>query len=166
MNIISIKEETVVDGEGLRTSIYFAGCKHECPSCQNPTTWEPDQGEPVRNYTERIKDILRNPFIDGITLTGGDPFYDDAELLAFLLDLKDYIVEINPRLNIWVYTGYTYEEILELPYGKECLKLVDVLVDGKYNEALPPAAYRGSSNQRLIDVKQSLKLQKVILINI
>ncbi|MFI3262146.1 MAG: anaerobic ribonucleoside-triphosphate reductase activating protein [Rikenellaceae bacterium] len=145
--------ETIVDGEGIRYSIYLAGCKHRCKGCQNPKSWNPEYGVP---FTEKllqkiISEILSNPILDGITLSGGDPFYNPEELLILAKRLKE-----ETKMNIWCYTGYTYEEITANEDLSKVLPYLDVLVDGPYIIELndPEIRFRGSKNQRII------KLQK------
>lgn len=145
MRILNITE-TIVDGPGLRSSIYFAGCSHRCKGCHNPESWGFDGGEYItpQQLFNKIKDFASTK---NITLSGGDPIQQPKkELIEFLKLLK------KDNFNIWVYTGYTFEEL-----DKEILSYIDVLVDGKFIEELKSdnCIYRGSTNQRLIDVKAS-----------
>ncbi|MCH5334621.1 MAG: anaerobic ribonucleoside-triphosphate reductase activating protein [Alistipes sp.] len=149
MRIIEIYPETVSDGYGIRYAIYFAGCSHGCPGCHNPEGQNPDTGDEL---TDRFFDIIcneinGNPLLDGVTLSGGDPMYRADELLDFLQKLRS-----RTSCNVWCYTGYTLEECCSDPVRRECLKHIDVLVDGRYVEALrdPRLDFRGSSNQRII----------------
>lgn len=164
MKIIKIFKETISDGPGFRYSIYFSGCNHQCKGCHNPETWSGELGDILdEEYMQKIIfEIKRNTLLDGVTLSGGDPFFVPEELLDFLKRLRKEI-----KLNIWAYTGYTFEELLEKDVTKECLKYIDVLVDGKYDESLrnPELFYRGSSNQRLIDVNASMKNGQVVTKN-
>lgn len=154
MKVLKIIPDTIVDGPGLRTSIYFAGCSHHCKGCHNPESWDFNQG---KDYTPSAL-ILKLVNFDKITLSGGDPFDQNLqELSEFISTLKrDY------DSNIWCYTGYTFEQLLD---KKEILKNIDVLVDGPFIKSLKDSTllFRGSSNQRIIDVKESLKLNKPIL---
>ncbi len=145
LRIINIAEGTTVDGPGLRTSIYFAGCKHACKGCQNPDSWSFDAGE---DWTlDKIMTIIRYNKFD-VTLSGGDPLYQAEELLPLLQAIK------AEKLNIWCYTGFVYEEIKDKSPYMEILPYIDVLVDGPFqieNKPVGPALrFRGSTNQRFI----------------
>ena len=128
LRIIGIYPETISDGYGLRYAIYFAGCAHRCPGCHNPESHDPRRGEPLT--VERAETIC-------------------AAIAAFLRLLKE-----RTGQNVWCYTGYTLEECLADPARRECLRWIDTLVDGRYVEALRDLSldFRGSSNQRIIDV--------------
>lgn len=154
MNILGIVKETLVDGEGLRYAIYCAGCIHACKGCHGENTWDANQGIP---YQELLPDILNDlsySVVDGITLSGGDPFYDTVGLLDLLKTLRNHF----PKLSIWVYTGYTIEELLFNLDARDCLQWIDVVVDGKFIEHLADEklCYRGSSNQHIIKVADYL----------
>lgn len=167
MKILSLNKETFVDGEGARLAIYFSGCSHKCPNCQNPSTWDENAGEPITSYLYDIMvQLQRNFMLSGITLSGGDPFYNPKELLSFLKWLDVTKSQINPKLTIWAYTGYVFENMLSSAALKDCLSYIDVLVDGPYMKDLPPVRYRGSSNQRLVLAKKSLKEHKLFLYDI
>ncbi len=156
MKIIKIFRETISDGPGFRYSIYFSGCSHYCEGCHNPETWKGDIGEVLDEaYMQKIiSEIKNNSILDGVTLSGGDPFFIPEELLGFLRRLKE-----ETDTNIWAYTGYTFEELIKKDITKKCLEYIDVLVDGRFDKNLtnPELFYRGSSNQRLVDVKASLE---------
>lgn len=149
MRLLNIYRETITDGTGLRFSIYLSGCTHACPGCHNPESWDPKRGieltEPI--LRDIIKEIKANPLLDGITISGGDPFYNPQELTTLLKRLKE-----ETGLNIWCYTGYTIEFLLRHETYRTPLAFVDVLVDGPFIKSLfdPSLAFRGSSNQRLI----------------
>lgn len=141
--------ETIVDGEGIRYSIYLAGCRHHCKGCHNKASWNPQAGSLLtqQKVDEIINEINANPLLDGITFSGGDPFYNPEEFLSLIKTIKE-----RTNMNIWCYTGYTYEQLMGMEVCREILKLVDVLVDGKFIEDLysPYLEFRGSSNQRII----------------
>ena len=145
LRVINIAEGTTVDGPGLRTSIYFAGCKHACKGCHNPDSWAFDAGEDW-SVEKLMRVILYNHF--NVTLSGGDPLYQAKELLPLLVEIK------KAGLEIWCYTGFVYETIKDISPYKEVLQYVDVLVDGPYIEKCKPKGpalrFRGSDNQRFI----------------
>lgn len=149
MNILYTYPETIVDGEGIRYSIYLAGCEHRCPGCHNPESWNPHAGSELTE--ERISAIIReinvNPLLDGVTFSGGDPFFHPE---AFLLLIER--IRRETQQNIWCYTGYTYEKIVSDPRLAPLLEYIDVLVEGRFVETLysPHLEFRGSSNQRIM----------------
>lgn len=149
MNLLNVYRETITDGTGLRYAIYLAGCTHACPGCHNPESWDPKGGFALeeRVLTKIIREIKDNPLLDGITISGGDPFYNPEELLALVKRLKE-----ETGMNIWCYTGYTMEYLLRNPCYRAPLDYIDVLVDGPFVESLydPRLSFRGSSNQRII----------------
>ena len=162
LHLLSTYPETIVDGEGIRYSIYLAGCSHHCVGCHNPESWNPRAGELLTE--ERIQSIIReikaNPLLDGVTFSGGDPFYNPEAFLLFVKRVKE-----ETGLNIWCYTGYLFDRELckksraRCEVTDEMLALLDVLVDGRFVEEKKNIMllFRGSSNQRLIDVKKSLE---------
>lgn len=155
--IIDIGHSTIVDGPGLRTSIYGAGCDNHCQGCHNPESWELSAGRPMS--IEEITDEIE-PQTGGVTFSGGDPFFQ-AEGFTALAGL----IKRRTGKNIWCYTGLTFERICEEPALARMLPYIDVLVDGRFVLALKSdkAVFRGSTNQRLVDVPASLAAGKVVL---
>ena len=159
MRILQTIKETYVDGPGIRYSIYVAGCTHYCKGCHNPKSWNFNQGEELSvELVERIKsEIKSNPLLDGITISGGDPLHpDNAKGLLLLLQELNGLTD-----SIWVYTGYTIEEILDVPIDFNqlyCLEYIDVLVDGPFREDLRDTSeFKGSTNQRYIKAKEVIR---------
>lgn len=143
IRILDIIRGTTVDGPGFRTSIYFAGCRHECPGCHNPQSWDFDAGYDIE--INDLMQIIREEDFD-VTLSGGDPLYHPDEVC----ELSRRIVEEGH--NVWLYTGFTWEQILGNPRLRDALQYVDTIVEGPYVEALRDTdlQFRGSSNQRII----------------
>lgn len=144
--IVDIVEGTSVDGPGLRTSIYFAGCSHKCPGCHNPQTWPHDAGYDIS--LNDLADIIARADFD-VTLTGGDPVYQ-ADKLGPLVET---IVALGKA--IWLYTGFTIEELKDNAAVEPWLPMVEAVVDGPFVESLRDLSlpFRGSSNQRIIYIK-------------
>lgn len=170
MNYGEIKKYDIANGEGVRVSLFVSGCTHRCKGCFNHETWDFRFGKHFTVDTENeIIEALNQTFISGFSLLGGEPFEPQNQevLLPFLRKVK----ERYPQKNIWCYTGYTLEDDLlsesraRCKHTDEMLSLIDVLVDGEFKEELKDItlAFRGSSNQRIIDVKESLKQGKTIL---
>jgi anaerobic ribonucleoside-triphosphate reductase activating protein len=157
IRVLDIIEDTMVDGPGFRTSIYCAGCRHHCPGCHNPQSWAFDQGHEMS--TDDIMKIIEADPYANVTFSGGDPMFQ-AEGFAELARA------IHQRTNkdIWCFTGFTYESLITQEQ-RTLLEQIDVLVDGPYIEKLrdPDLLFRGSSNQRLIDVQASLYSGEVML---
>lgn len=147
MRVVDIIEGTSVDGTGLRTSIYFAGCRHACPGCHNPSTWDFNAGHDMS--VDELMEVIREADFN-VTFTGGDPLYQAKEILPLAREIKSL------GKTIWCYTGFTYEEIADHPDIAPLLELVDVLVDGPFIEAQRDTTlrFRGSSNQRIIPLHQ------------
>ncbi|CAG9613312.1 Anaerobic ribonucleoside-triphosphate reductase-activating protein [Bacillus rhizoplanae] len=150
MRVMNIIHDSVVDGEGLRTVVFFAGCPHRCFGCHNPQSWNICNGTEMTKE-EIIKEIEKNPLTD-VTFSGGDPFFQATEVKVIAKAVK------KMKKNLWIYTGYTLEEIQNSRNNDmiELLQYADVLVDGRFelekrNLTLP---FRGSSNQRIIRLKE------------
>ena len=159
-----LQSDSIVDGPGLRAVLWTQGCSHHCKDCQNPQTWDFDGGGliPLSAVYAAIDELEGQT---GLTFSGGDPM--------FQVEACNKIAEyaIKKGLNIWCYTGFTYEQIIEMsktkPVYKEFLEKIDVLVDGKFilEKRDLNLLFRGSSNQRLIDVKETLKTGNITLLN-
>lgn len=160
MNYHNITTEDFLNGDGLRTVLWVAGCDHHCPFCQNPETHDPCSGIPFYNdaYKELIEDLSKD-YISGLTLSGGDPLYEGNRetITALTKDIKEQF----PDKTIWCYTGYTYEDIKDL----EIFHYIDVLVDGRFVEALKDDKlyWRGSSNQRVINIPKTRETDNICL---
>ena len=160
VRISGSKKHSSVNGPGVRYVLFFQGCPHNCPGCQNPETHDPMGGR-LRNVADVIQEILHTKFLDGLTFSGGDPLMQPEAVI----EIADAVKKAG--LNIWLYTGWTFEQIQQDVAGekaKEALTHLDVLVDGPFVEKLKTgrAIWRGSDNQRLIDVQQSLKENRVV----
>ena len=150
IRIAGVVPESIVDGEGIRYAIFMQGCNRHCEGCQNPATHPLDGGKIV-DTDELIDAIKKNPLLSGITLTGGEPLLQIPAAIELAKATK------NLGLNVWCYTGYIYEEIP--PDAQELLKYIDVLVDGEFILALRDLEldFRGSRNQRIIDLNKLRK---------
>ena len=159
LRVLHVVEGTSVDGPGLRTSIYLAGCLHHCPGCHNPESWNMNGGE-ERTLDELMEIITYNEA--PVTFSGGDPLAQ-AEPLAHLVER----IKRETGYNVWCYTGYTWEQVKQQPQLMKVVKQLDVLVDSPFlmAERDTKLRFRGSSNQRLIDVQRSLAANEVILWN-
>ena len=153
--------ESLTNGPGMRRVLFAQGCKHDCKECFNPHTHDFEGGQ-VFQIKELVDDVNKNPLIKGVTFSGGDPLEQGESFAKIAKELK------NLNKNIWCYTGYTFEYILENKNKRagwnELLNNIDVIVDGKFDidKKDEKLKYRGSSNQRIIDVQKSLKENKVI----
>ena len=168
MHFASIKNCDIANGVGVRISLFVSGCTHHCHNCFNQEAWDFNYGQQfTKTQEDQIIDLLKPDYIAGLSLLGGEPMEDlnQKGLLPFVKRVK----EIYPNKTIWCYSGYTYEYLLEKSktqeYTKELLSLIDVLVDGKYVEELHDLSlrFRGSSNQRIIDVPKTLQQNKIVL---
>ena len=170
MNYCNIKNCDIADGPGVRVTLFVSGCTNHCKGCFQPETWDFDYGEPFTEETENTLIKLLEPgYIAGLTLLGGDPFEpsNQRSLLPFVKRVR----ETYPGKNIWAYTGFTFEELTRDGSHPRCevtdelLGLVDVLVDGRFVEEKKNLRlrFRGSSNQRIIDLKATLASGKIVL---
>lgn len=141
--ILDIIRGTTVDGPGFRTAIYLAGCTHQCPGCHNPQSWDPEAGQQMT--LSELMEIIREEDFD-VTLTGGDPLYHSKSTLILVKTIRE------AGYGVWLYTGFTIEQIYEHPNMKEILRYVDAVVEGPFIESLrnTDLPFRGSSNQRII----------------
>lgn len=151
MKYLSILDCDIADGEGVRVTLFVSGCSHHCKGCHNPESWNPDNG---KEFTEEVKEklfkLIDRPYIDGLTLSGGDPLFCNN-----IKDIRQLCFEFKqrfPNKTIWLYTGYTLDMIKALDF----LQCVDVIVDGPFTQELRDITlpFRGSSNQRIIKVKE------------
>lgn len=205
MNYLKIDKEDVCNGEGLRVVLWLSGCSHKCKGCQNPQTWDANSGIPFdESAKEELFRELDKDYISGLTLTGGDPLFegnlDDVLDLVTevnkryntpqnidsnntnnhnILNADDNKIRLSsPKKSVWLYTGFTYEEIMKYEYGTSYINNVncealrqaifcqcDVVVDGKYIDSKRDLTlqYRGSDNQRLIDIQRSLQKGEIVL---
>lgn len=146
-----------MDGPGLRTSIYLAGCTHHCPGCHNPDSWDPQGGE-ERTLDELMQVIAYNEA--PVTLSGGDPLQQPQNVGRLVHRIKQEL-----GFNVWCYTGYTWQQIIASPTLREAVSEMDVVVDGPFVQAQRELGlrFRGSTNQRMIDVQRSLESGSVVL---
>lgn len=158
ISILDIVEETVVDGPGFRTAVYAAGCPNKCPGCHNPQSWDIEAGRrmPIADILDKIKS---DEFAQ-VTFSGGDPIFQVEAFTQLARRIKE-----ETGKNIWCYTGWKYEDIERSGRLSQILPYIDVLVDGRYKQELrdEQLLFRGSSNQRLIDVPASLSAGSVVL---
>ena len=169
MNYALIRENDIANGPGVRTSLFVSGCRHHCKGCFNPETWNFNYGEPfTQKEIDLIIEVTKPSFVEGLTLLGGEPF--EPENQASLVELLKQFRSAIPNKKVWCYTGFSFENDL-LPMARggiehagELLELIDVLIDGKFVEELKSSAllFRGSSNQNIIDVQESLKQNKLV----
>ena len=151
MNCCGIKKTDIANGPGVRVSLFVSGCRNHCPGCFQPETWDFDYGDPFTKETEdEIITALRPSWIQGLSILGGEP--TEEENAAVLIPFLKRVRTVLPDKDIWLYSGYTYEALRD----KEILTLVDVLVDGPFLLELKDAglAFRGSRNQRIIDLRE------------
>ncbi len=171
MNYCNIKPRDIADGVGVRVTLFVSGCRNHCKNCFQPETWDFDYGDPfTKEVEDHIIEELRPDFVDGLTLLGGEP--GEAENQRGLVPFLQRVRRELPQKTIWCYSGFTWEQLTgQEPARCRCevsdtfLSLLDVLVDGPFVEELHDITlrFRGSSNQRLIDVPATLKKGTVTL---
>ena len=159
IRIAGIVQDSIVDGPGMRLTVFTQGCPHHCPGCHNPETHDFNGGRLI-DTSEIIAKMDENPLLDGVTLSGGEPLEqaDAAKIIAHEAHKR--------RLNVWCYTGWTWEEIMASPHKRGLLAYIDVLVEGRFtmNQRSLALKWRGSTNQRVIDVPESLFSGHVVLL--
>ena len=162
MNYHNITKDDMLNGDGLRVVLWVSGCSHGCKGCHNQVTWDPEDGLPFdEDAKQEIFEELKKSYISGITLSGGDPLFpgNRSTIGELITEIKNKF----PEKTVWLHTGFTWEEVMEmdLPF----LPLVDILVDGRFVESLQDNKlhWKGSSNQRVIDVQASLELHRIVL---
>ena len=168
--VASIKHYDIANGEGIRTSIFFSGCEHHCKNCFNSELWSFDVGEEFdyQFYKTKIKPTI-NEHIAGISILGGEPFHPNN--MGALFNLINWFKEDFPDKTIWCWTGYTYENLknnyrgLRKSINNSIFKKIDVLVDGKFIEEQKDLTlkWKGSKNQRVIDMKETIKQDRIVL---
>lgn len=162
VRVAGVVKESVVDGPGLRFVVFAQGCPHRCPGCQNPQTWDPAGGTEVA-VDELVEQVMANPLLKGVTLSGGEPFQQAGAFSR----LGEEVRKLG--LDVVTYTGYTWERLLAAaqddPETRRLIEASDYIVDGPYVEGLKDLAlpFRGSRNQRVIDVKASLAAGEAVL---
>lgn len=160
MNYLKIEDVDIGNGLDVGMVLWVSGCSHHCPHCHNPQTWDKNVGE---EFTEKVMENfiekLKKPYIKRLTLSGGDPLFlgNRDEVTNIARKVKKQL----PNIKIWCYTGYSWDDVKDLP----CMDFIDVLVDGEFKFELKDITlpFRGSSNQRIINVKESLKKDRVVL---
>ncbi len=153
MNFCEIKKYDIANGDGVRVSLFVSGCRNHCKGCFNPETWDFNYGDLYTEDTENeIMEALKPEHISGLTVLGGDPF--EPENIETVTELCKKVKETYPDKTIWVYTGYYFEDFKD----REIMKYIDILVDGPFeiDKKDISLSFRGSSNQRIIDIKEEL----------
>lgn len=173
MNYANIKNCDIANGEGVRVTLFVSGCTNRCEGCFQPETWDFNFGKPfTREVEDKLIEMLAPSYIRGLTLLGGEPFEPSNQ--RALLPFVERVKQTYPQKDIWAFTGFTYEKLLEEGYPKrtevtdKLLSMIDVLVDGKFVKELKNLRlkFRGSSNQRLIDMNKTRKAEEVVLLDL
>ena len=160
MNYHNITKDDMLNGDGLRVVLWVAGCTHHCPECQNPITWDLAGGLPFDEEAENeLFEALKPDYVSGVTFSGGDPLhpFNQGEITRLAKKFK----ELEPNKTAWLYTGFSWENIKDL----DVMKYIDVLVDGEFVADLKDnnLHWKGSSNQRVIDVQKSFERDEIVL---
>ena len=161
MRYNKIRKMDISNGPGVRVSVFFQGCAFHCKNCFNPETWDFDKGEEFTDETiEHILELCDNDYIVGLSMLGGEPMH--PKNIEATTKLAKKFKEVYPNKTIWTWSGFLFEDYLK---DKEVLKYIDVLIDGQYIDELhdPTLKWKGSSNQRVIDIQKSLKKGEVVL---
>lgn len=162
MNLYGYIPESVNEGTGLRAVLFISGCRHACPGCFSPDSWSFRAGEPFTEERQQqiLDEVTAHPLLEGVTLCGGDPFFSAAECASWVRQLRT----VRPDLTVWAYTGFVYEELVADPARAELSRLCDVIIDGPYIAAERDVSlpYRGSRNQRFIDVAATMACQTIV----
>ena len=170
MKVLTLTTPDIENGFGCRVTIWFAGCNRRCPGCHNPHTWNYNQGKELlsKEVLNKIWDAVDKDYIQGITLSGGDPFDQNDESLMELLNFIELFKVKYPMKDIWIYSGGLYEDFMKNDILREILMWSDVLVDGPFIQELKllDLPFRGSTNQRIIDLKKSIYSDKIIEIEV
>lgn len=164
MKYHNITHEDMLNGTGIRVVLWVAGCEHHCEGCQNPLTWNADDGLIFdKKAKKEIYSMLKKDYIHGITFSGGDPLHHANR--KEILDLIKEIKQKFPTKDIWIYTGYTWEAIITHKDLLNVIKEADVVVEGKFKKELAKTTYHwaGSTNQRVIDIQETLKKGEIVL---
>ena len=167
MNYAGIKKTDVANGPGVRVSLFVSGCRHHCKGCFNSETWDFAYGKPFDDdVLNEIMAALEPEYIEGFTVLGGEPF--EPENREMVLEVIKTVREKHPDMSIWCYSGFLFDVLKDTDVSKDILKLIDVLVDGRFVEEKKNLRlkFRGSENQRLIDVPKSLAEGTVVLADI
>jgi anaerobic ribonucleoside-triphosphate reductase activating protein len=162
INIAGIVSDSITDGPGLRMTIFAQGCPHNCKNCHNQHTHAFESENATKmTVSEIIKRIKNNPILDGVTFSGGEPFSQPNGFFALATAIRAEL----PELNIWCYSGFTYEQIIAEPNRAKLFSMLDILVDSPFieNKQSYDLHFRGSSNQRIINVKKSQEQNKLVL---
>lgn len=158
VRVAGIVQNSIVDGVGLRMAVFFQGCNHKCKGCHNPHTWDIEGGY-LTTTTDILRDYAEDPLLDGLTLTGGEPFLQPAAAAVLAAGTKRH------KGNVWCYTGFLYEQLTEQqdPNVQELLSLVDILVDGPFvlEKKDISLKWKGSSNQRVLRLKEGAVVERV-----
>lgn len=162
MNLYGYIPESVNEGPGLRAVLFISGCRHACPGCFSPGSWNFRAGEPFTEERQQqiLHEVTSHPLLEGVTLCGGDPFFSAAECASWVRQLR----AARPDLTVWAYTGFVYEELITDPSRAELSRLCEVIIDGPYIAAERDVSlpFRGSRNQRIVNVGATMAGQTIV----